>query len=123
MASPTPSTSRVGSAIDNTPLFRQLVNQSLDGGEAEVAERRRQWEKRRDDALGPILSKGFLSRGHARKTKKDDDAHSSGDSRGGTDGGLTPREQDCLRLRRADEEWLGEAVKVVSRAYIYQVAG
>lgn len=79
---------------DYTLAFRDLVNSHEDH-----IQRRQKWEKQRDDALGPILSPERITL--ARSKEK------SGQ-------GISQRERDCLRLRKADEEWIGEARKVVS---------
>lgn len=101
------STSRVESApaeqskvngvvtgTDYSRAFQELVNAKDDH-----VQRRLKWEKQRDDSLGPILGQGSISQWK--------DKERSGQ-------GLSQRERDCLRLKRADEEWIGEARKVVS---------
>lgn len=81
---------------DYTSAFRELVDMRQD-----FMQRRQKWEKQRDDALGPILTQNHIT---LLKGKE-----KSGQ-------GLTQRERDCLKLRKADEEWIGEARKVVSSA-------
>jgi hypothetical protein len=80
---------------DYTLSFRELVSSHED-----YIQRRQKWEKQRDDALGPILSQDRLTL--LKGTEK-----SSGR-------GISQKERDCLQLRKADEEWIGEARKVVS---------
>jgi hypothetical protein len=88
-------TSGVIQGSDYTSDFRQLVDRNQ-----EYVQRRQKWEKQRDDALGPILTQDYIT---LLKGKE-----KSGQ-------GISQREKDCIRLRRADEEWIGEARKVVSR--------
>lgn len=79
---------------DYSRVFQELVNAQDDH-----TQRRVKWEKQRDDSLGPILGQESTLRWKEKE-------------RSGQ--GLSQKEKDCLRLRRADEEWIGEARKVVS---------
>lgn len=90
--------SRVISGSDYILTFRELVASSQD-----YIHWRQRWETQRDDALGPILSQERLS----LIKGKEKIGH-----------GMSQKERDCLRLRRADEEWIGEARKVVSTSSV-----
>jgi hypothetical protein len=79
---------------DYTAAFQELVH--LNGN---YKQRRQKWIRERDNSLGPIVSDDFLA---TTKSKE-----KSGQ-------GISQKEKDCLRLRKADEEWIGEARKVVS---------
>lgn len=93
------SSSAVRLGMDRTPSFHRLVQEQ---GPATVEESQRRWEKGRDEAMGPILSDEFVRR--CKACEKDGAA---------TGQGLSHRERDGMRLRRADEEWIGEAAKIV----------
>ncbi|UZJ52383.1 hypothetical protein CBS101457_001703 [Exobasidium rhododendri] len=77
---------------DFTSTFQNLVASNDD-----YKQRRQKWTRERDNSLGPILSEDWL-----RSTR--------GKENGGQ--GTSQRERDCLRLRKADEEWIAEAKKV-----------
>jgi len=79
---------------NHTRAFQELVNSQEDS-----RQRQKRWEKQRDESLGPILSHEWVAT--SRDKKK------SGE-------GISQRVKDCLRLKKADEEWIGEAKKVVS---------
>jgi hypothetical protein len=79
---------------NHTRSFHELVKNLND-----YEERRIKWEKQRDESLGPILGQEWLTRCKLKEKSGQD---------------ISQRERDCLRLNRADEEWVGEARKVVS---------
>lgn len=90
------STSSIPIGNDHTQLFQTLIERQ---GE-EAVESRRKWEKRRDESLGPILSASFIQKCKSLEKQSSDKK------------ALSQRERDCLRLRKADEEWFNEAVKI-----------
>ncbi|MCO5565664.1 hypothetical protein L7F22_019338 [Adiantum nelumboides] len=90
------STSSIQIGNDHTQLFQSLIEKQ---GE-EAVESRRKWEKRRDESLGPILSASFIQKFKLLEKQSSDKKT------------ISQRERDCLRLRKADEEWFNEAVKI-----------
>ena len=94
MASWSKGESVAGLGNDCTGIFHELVN-THDTSQ----QKRQQWQRQRDNSLGPILSNEWV-------------VSVKGKEKGGE--GISQRERDCLRLKRADEEWIGEARKVVS---------
>lgn len=100
------SSSAVRLGNDQTAEFRSLI--AAAGPSA--LDSQRKWEKQRDESLGPILSASFVLQCKKREMLRD---HGEGKP-------LSQKERDCLKLRKADEEWIREAARVVSRRCDHQ---
>lgn len=85
---------------DWTPVFRTVVTESLEGGKEAATANQRKWEKQRQDAFGPVQGTNKWT-GQATQERNQ------------VEEPMSQRQKDAMRLRNADQEWIGEAVKVV----------